>query len=318
MRPEYYADVYRQYQTFIRQHQLGQRTRKIASGSHDANYHWTEVLMREAGTMMDGLSLHYYTVPGTWAHKGSATDFDAAEWFITLQKALVMEELVREHAAVMDRFDPERRVGMVVDEWGTWYDVEPGTNPGFLYQQNTLRDALVAAVSLNIFNNHCDRVTMANLAQTVNVLQALLLTEGPNLVKTPTYYVFALYAVHQGNTQVAVQCETESYSVGDGSIGKIHASASRDASGAIHLSLANLHHEASAAVAVVLETGDRPTRVGSTSGQILSGPEIGSRNSFDAPATVRPGPFTAIEIRDHQLQISVPPKSVVQLKIETN
>ena len=127
---------------------------------------------------MNGLSVHYYTIPHTWAHKGSATTFSEAEWFLTLKKALAMDEVITKHGEIMDRYDPQKRIGLIVDEWGTWYDAEPGTNPGFLFQQNSLRDTLVAGVTLNIFNQHCDRVHMANLAQTVNVLQALILTNG--------------------------------------------------------------------------------------------------------------------------------------------
>ena len=89
-----------------------------------------------------------------------------------------MEELVTRHSTIMDKYDPNKKVALAVDEWGIWTDVEPGTNPGFLYQQNSLRDAIVAATTLNIFNNHSDRVRLANLAQTVNVLQALVLTQG--------------------------------------------------------------------------------------------------------------------------------------------
>ncbi|HEX8833240.1 MAG TPA: alpha-L-arabinofuranosidase C-terminal domain-containing protein, partial [Abditibacteriaceae bacterium] len=171
MRPEYYADEYRRYQTYVR-HYTADRIYRIACGANSADYEWTEVLMRRAGGFMDGLSLHYYTIAGQWEKKGSSTEFSEDEYFATLQNCLQIEELVTRHGAIMERYDPQKRVGMIVDEWGTWWDVEPGTNPGFLYQQNTQRDALVAGLSLNVFNAHCDRVQMANIAQTVNVLQA--------------------------------------------------------------------------------------------------------------------------------------------------
>ncbi|MFS8572711.1 MAG: alpha-N-arabinofuranosidase, partial [Clostridia bacterium] len=210
MRPEYYADLYRRYQTYVR-HFGKNRIYKIACGPNGDDYRWTEVLMREAGAYMDGLSLHYYTVPGTWAKKGSATEFDEDEWFITLKKALRIEELIKRHSAIMDRYDPLKRVGLIVDEWGTWYDVEPGTNPAFLYQQNTVRDALVAGLHLNIFNNHAERVKMANIAQTVNVLQAMILTDGPKMIVTPTYHVFEMYKPHQGATLLPPWVEAERY-----------------------------------------------------------------------------------------------------------
>ena len=141
--------------------------------------------MREAGRFMDGLSLHYYTVARDWKNKGSAIDFDERDWFMTMKKTLMMDELVTRHSTIMDQYDPDKRVGLIVDEWGTWHDPEPGTHPRFLYQQNTLRDALVAGINLNIFNNHCDRVQMANIAQTINVLQAVILTEGEKMILTP-------------------------------------------------------------------------------------------------------------------------------------
>src|SRR5690606_10533178 len=147
MRAEYYADEYRRYSTYVRNYG-DNRLYRIAGGANVDDYHWTEVLMREAARLMDGISLHYYTVPGEWSNKGSATQFDEAAWFTTLKKALHMETLIKNHTAIMDRYDPEKRIGLIVDEWGTWYDVEPGTNPGFLYQQNSLRDALVAGIHL--------------------------------------------------------------------------------------------------------------------------------------------------------------------------
>ena len=210
MRPEYYADLYRRYQTYVRQYGT-ERIYKIACGASDFNYRWTEVLMREAGGLMQGLSLHYYTVPGTWQKKGSATEFGEDEWFTTLQKALVMDELITKHSTIMDIYDPEKRVGLIVDEWGTWYDVMPGTEPGFLRQQNTLRDALVAGLHLNIFHKHCERVQMANLAQMVNVLQAILLTNEGDLIRTPTYHVLRMFNVHQDAKLLHLDVTSESY-----------------------------------------------------------------------------------------------------------
>jgi alpha-N-arabinofuranosidase len=151
MRPEFYADQFRRYATYCR-NLGGNKLYKIACGAHDVDYNWTEVLMREAAKYMDGLSLHYYVSPETWEHKGSATRFDESEWFAIMKKILLLDGMIANHSKIMDRFDPERRVGLIIDEWGAWYDVEPGTNPGFLYQQNTLRDALVAGTALNILN----------------------------------------------------------------------------------------------------------------------------------------------------------------------
>ena len=310
MRPEYYADVFRRYATFL--HDYGEnRLFKIACGASDADYTWTEVLMREAGRFMHGLSLHYYTVPGTWQNKGSATDFGEEEWFTTLRKALWMEELVGRHATVMDRHDPEKRVALIVDEWGTWYDPEPGTNPHFNFQQNTLRDALVAALTLNVFNNHCDRVRMANLAQTVNVLQAPILTEGGKLVLTPTYHVFEMYSVHQDAVQLPVTVQSDLYRIGEEEIPAVRCSASMDAGSRIHLSICHTNPAAEDEVAATLR-GFRPRSV---SGRILTAERMNACNSFEEPDAVRPESFDEASLRGDALHVKLPPMSVVVLEI---
>lgn len=311
MRPEYYADLFRQYATYVRNFS-GNKIYKIACGPSDANYHWTEVLMREAGRYMDGLSLHYYTVPGTWQKKGSATQFDESEWFVTLKKTLMMDELITKHSTIMDRYDPEKRVGLIVDEWGTWYDVEPGTNPGFLYQQNTLRDAVVAGVNLNIFNNHCDRVHMANLAQTVNVLQAMVLTEGEKMIVTPTYHVFDMYKVHQDAQLLSLEFTSSLYSYGDESIPQISASASEDGQGRIHISLCNLDPNSAAHIQCEL----RGTSRIKVSGTILTSSEMNAHNTFDEPNAVRPVAFSDAALLGNVLDIKLPSKSVVVLTLE--
>ena len=195
MRPEYYADEYRRYQTYVRNFD-GNQIYKIACGACDLNYKWTEVLMSNARLHMHGLSLHYYTITNTWDKKGSALDFTEQEYYTTLKKALVMDEIVANHSRIMDTHDPGKMIGLIIDEWGIWHDAEPGTNPAFLYQQNTMRDALAAAVTLNIFNKHCDRVKMTNIAQMINVLQAIILTDKEKMLLTPTYHVFDLFKKH--------------------------------------------------------------------------------------------------------------------------
>ena len=199
MRPEYYCDEYRRYQSFCKNFS-GNELYKIACGPNSNDYNWTDVVMSNLGEWnTKAISLHYYIVPtGDWNKKGSATEFSDEEYYETISKTLYMDELIKHHSGIMSRRDPEGKIGLIVDEWGCWYDVEEGTNPGFLYQQNTMRDAIVAACNLNIFNNHSDKVVMANLAQAVNVLQSLILTEGEKMVKTPTYHVFDLFKTHQG------------------------------------------------------------------------------------------------------------------------
>jgi alpha-N-arabinofuranosidase len=307
MRPEYYSDLFRRYNTFVKNYQGG-KVERIACGASDEDYRWTDVLMSMVGPRMDGLSLHYYTVPtGDWRKKGAATGFPESEWHSTLWRALRMEEIVSRHAAIMDRSDPEKKIGMVVDEWGTWYDVEPGTNPGFLYQQNSIRDALVAAVTLDIFQQHCDRVTMANIAQMVNVLQAMILTAKEKMVLTPTYYVFDMYKVHQDATLLPVELTAPEYQEANQSIPSVHATASRDKAGRVHLSVANLQPHRSVQVTVRLAGA----AIKKVEGQVLTAPALDSHNTFDAPDTVKPAPFTAYEQKDEALILTLPAKSVV-------
>ncbi|QYR21461.1 alpha-N-arabinofuranosidase [Paenibacillus sp. sptzw28] len=311
MRPEYSADLYRRYQTFI--HNYGDNViYKIASGAHDTDYRFTEVLMREAANLMQGLSLHYYTVTGTWEQKGSATEFSEDEWFITMKKALLMDELITRHAAIMDQYDPDKRVGMIVDEWGTWYDPEPGTNPLFLYQQNTLRDALVAGITLNIFNNHNDRVQMANIAQTVNVLQAMILTEGEKMIVTPTYYVFEMYKVHQDAQRLDIRLESAKYAHHGEQLPQVSVSASRNPAGEIHVSLCNISPRDEADVNVELR--GRPARA-AVSGVILTAGDMRAHNTFEQPDTVKPSDFTGVALTDEGFAVVLPPMSVVMITI---
>jgi alpha-L-arabinofuranosidase len=314
MRPEYYADEYRRYATYVRNYG-GNKIYKIACGASEFDYNWTEVLMREAGRYMDGLSLHYYTLPtGNWKDKGSATEFDATDWFETLRRTLRMEELLEKHSAIMDKYDPAKRVGLIVDEWGTWYNVEPGTNPGFLYQQNSLRDALVAGINLNIFHQHCQRVQMTNIAQTVNVLQAMILTEGDKIVLTPTYHVFEMYKVHQDAEHVPVELESPSYTLGAVSIPQLSVSCSRNAEGKLHISLCNLHHAEGADVSLNL-AGLAATEP-RVSGRILTDSSLNAHNTFTEPANIKPEAFTGFTWSNGALALTLPPASVVVLAVE--
>lgn len=314
MRPEYYADEYRRYQTYVR-NLGGNRVFKIACGPNVADYHWTEVLMREAARLMHGLALHYYTNPNpngvTDATSRSATKFGEPEWFAVLRNCLRMDDLVTRHSAIMDRYDPDGRVALVVDEWGTWYEVEPGTNPGFLYQQNTLRDALVAGMTFNIFNNHAKRVRMANIAQTVNVLQSLVLTRGREMLVTPTYHVFEMFKVHQNATLVPTAVLCDDYTHGDLRIPTLSASASRDADGALHVSLCNAHPTAEARVRCELQDV-RPAQV---SGRVLTASEMNAHNTFEAPEAVRPAEFKDLRLTGGTLEIVLPAKSVAVVEL---
>ncbi len=313
MTPEYYADQYRRYNTFVKNYDRSNAVQRIACGANNNDTNWTSVLMKNVGRRMNGLSLHYYTVPtGNWQRKGSATQFAEADWFNTLRRGLEMENLVSRHAAIMDQADPQQRVGMMVDEWGTWYDVEPGTNPGFLYQQNTLRDALIAGCTLNIFNNHADRVKMANIAQMVNVLQAMILTDHEKMLLTPTYHVFEMFAVHQDATLLPTDLESVDYTSGSNKIPALNASASRDKAGKIHVTLCNLNPNAPAEVVCEIPGG----KAQKLSGRVLTAAAINSLNSFHKPDTVKPAAFSAFKTVEGGFTTTLPAKSVVVLEVE--
>ncbi len=277
MSPEYYCDQYRKYAAFCREFS-GNKLYKIACGPNADDYNWTEVCMKKITPWnMDGLSMHYYTVPtGNWDHKGSSTEFDTAEYYSTLKCTLRMEELVSRHSAIMDRYDPQHKVGLIVDEWGCWYDVEPDTHPSFLYQLNTMRDAIVAAINLNIFNKHSDRVYMANIAQAVNVLQAVLLTEGEKTIKTPTYHTFDLFKEHMENTLIYSHIENEYAAEG---VPALTQSASVNENGDIVITAANCSLEKDYDVEIV------GAEASTACGRILTG-EVHSLNTFDDPEAV--------------------------------
>ncbi|HEY0945665.1 MAG TPA: alpha-N-arabinofuranosidase [Opitutaceae bacterium] len=313
MRPEYYADEYRRYNTFAKNYGANKLYR-IACGSSGEDYNWTEVLMAMAGTQMDGLSLHYYTLPtGNWrGSKGSALQFAEDMWFATLQRTLRMDEIVGKHAAIMDKLDPQKRVGMIVDEWGTWYDVEPGTNPGFLYQQNSVRDAIVAGLNFHIFHKHADRIHMANIAQMVNVLQAMILTDKEKMLRTPTYWVFEMFKVHQGGTVLPVELQTPDYAHGDGKIPAVSASATKHAtSGAVHLSLVNTNPNQPATVTCSLSG----LSAKSVSGRVLTADAMNAHNTFEKPDAVQPAAFKGATLAGDKLTIALPAKSVVVLEL---
>jgi alpha-L-arabinofuranosidase len=314
MRPEFYADNFRRYNTFIKNYVQGPENRiyRVACGPSEDDYEWTDTLMRLAGKQMNGLSLHYYTIPsGNWKSKGSATQFGRDEYLATLGRTLRMEELITRHSAIMDKYDPKKRVGLAVDEWGVWTDVEAGTNPGFLYQQNSMRDALVAALNLHIFQAHADRVVMANIAQMVNVLQAMILTDAGRIVLTPTYHVFEMLGVHQGATQVPLDIATPNLPRTAERVPTVSASASRDGSGRIHLSLVNTDPDSPAAVTCSV-AGPAPRGV---SGRILTAAAMTSHNTFEAPHAVEPAPFRGATLAGGQLSVALPPLSVVVLEL---
>lgn len=304
MRPEYYADEYRRYQSFCKNYS-GNELYKIACGPSGDDYNWTEVIMKNLNKYhTKGISLHYYTLPtGDWGHKGSAKDFDSECYYTTVSKTLYMDTLLTRHGEIMNRYDPDHDIGLIVDEWGCWYDVEEGTNPGFLYQQNTMRDAIVAACNLNIFNRHSKRVVMANLAQAVNVLQALILTEGEKMIKTPTYHVFDLFSGHQNGELVYCYCSDETAGK-DTKIPMISSSASvKD--GVMTITIANCSLEDSAEISCGLAGFE----CSEASARILTA-DVHDFNDFDAPERVAPAEYS-VKLENGAVSAELPPCSVV-------
>ncbi|WOK04495.1 alpha-L-arabinofuranosidase C-terminal domain-containing protein [Imperialibacter roseus] len=313
MTAEYYANVYRQFATYMSGWSNEDGIWRIASGASDADYHWTETLMKNIpSNLVDAVALHHYSVIN-WSKKSSATGFTEEEYFTTMQRATQMEELIQKHVAIMDKYDPENKVALVVDEWGGWYDVEPGTNPGFLFQQNTIRDAMIAGVTLNIFNNHADRVKMANLAQTINVLQAVILTDEEKMILTPTYHVMEMYKVHQDATLIPVSVISGDYMSGDKKLAAVYASASVDKNGATHLSLVNI--DASKEQEITVRVGGSKSYK-SVDGRVLTSAKLQDHNTFDKPDAVKPVNFTGAKLSNGTLTVKLPAHSVAVLELK--
>ena len=312
MKVEYYANVYRQYATFMTNWNNSDRIYRIASGASDADYHWTEILMKELpANMFDALGLHHYSVIN-WSKKGSSTDFSEREYFTTMQRALLMEELVTKHSEIMDKYDPQKKKALAVDEWGGWYDVVQGTNGAFLFQQNTMRDAMIAGATLNIFNNHCDRVKMANLAQIINVLQAVILTKEEKMILTPTYHVMEMYNVHQDATLLPVSVTSNKYILDKDTLNAISVSASKDKNGITHVSLVNIDAAKAQTVSISINGADYKT----VTGRILKSDKIQNYNSFEKPNTIAPVSYTDAKLNGNKLEVKLPPFSVVVLELK--
>ncbi len=312
MKPEYYADEYRKYVTFIADWENTGGLMRIASGASDADYNWTETLMKNIPlNMLGGVAMHHYSVLD-WNKKGSAVEFSEEQYFGIMKQALLMEELVTKHAAIMDKYDPQQKIALVVDEWGGWYDVENGTNPGFLYQQNTIRDAMIAGVTLNIFNNHANRVRVANLAQCVNVLQAVILTNKEKMILTPTYHVMEMYKVHQNATLLPLTITSNDYILDGQKLPAISSSASKDSTGTIHISLVNI--DPTHAQKITLNIGTE--KLSGTTGRILTSKKLQDYNSFADPEKIKPAIFKDFALDKNTITITLPATSVVVLTVK--
>lgn len=304
MRPECYADLYRRYQTYVRNY-TDSPINKIACGANIDDYEWTDIVMKNAAPYMDGLSLHHYALASGWENKRPAMNFPEEEWFSLIESAKKMDDLITKHSTIMDKYDPDKRVGLIVDEWGSWLAVELGTNPGFLYQQNTIRDAMVAALTLHIFHKHADRVTMANIAQTVNVLQAMILTEGEKMLKTPTYHVFEMFKHHQD----AVLLDSA-----EKDVSQYISSSVTKKDNVMTISLCNYGLKETEAVEYILE---EDIFIGKDIvASALIGDKMDAHNSFEIPEHVSKTTFEKLTVNDNKLIVTIPPMSIVTILVQ--
>lgn len=313
MTPEYYSNEYRRFQEFFHKNADNPAVR-VASGANGSNTEWTDVVMKNVGNKrMDAISVHYYTLPtGDWKKKGAATGFSRQEWYDTMHWTLRMDEILKNHIAVMDQHDPEKIVGLYVDEWGTWYDVEEGTNPGHLYQLNTLRDAVVAAANFNIFHKHAERVRMANIAQTVNVLQAMILTDGAKMVLTPTYYAFKMYVPFQDSVYLPLDVHAPLVTSGNRAIPSFNASAAKGKDGKTYIAVTNLTADDDLSLSVNL--GSLKAR--KVSGEVLTASKMDALNEMGAAEAVKPIVFKGARLNGGKLALQIPAKSVVVVGLE--
>ncbi len=313
MTPEHYADLMKTYSAYAR-HYGGRRLVRVGSGANSGDYNWTRVLMEKGARHVDALGAHYYTIAGEgWGNKSSATDFGEALYFRGIRQGLRMDELVSQHSSIMDQYDSRKRVGLYIDEWGIWTDVEPGTNPGFLYQQNSMRDALIAATTLNIFNKHCERVRMANIAQTVNVLQAMILTQDDKMLRTPTYHVFNMFKGHKDALMLPSHLKTEDYEYDGDDIPAISSSVSKSDDGSMTLTLTNVNPNKS----LSLDISFVGTNIsGVQEALVLTAPNVNSINTFDNPDAVSAKKFDGYKKSSDKLTVELPAKSLVTLKVK--
>ena len=310
MSPDYYANIFRNYSSYIR----GENFQKVICGPSGNDTTWMDTILSgldKKTHLAQGVSLHYYTLPtSNWENKGSSINFNEDMWFATIRNTMHIKQYIKQHLAIMDKYDPERKMKLIIDEWGTWYDKLPGTKDGFLQQQNTVRDALIAGINLNIFNNHADRISMANIAQIVNVLQSVILTNGSEMIKTPTYHIFNMYKVHQNANLIPIDFKTEDYVFNDESIPALTASAS-EKDGVINITITNANPNK--AISMVCHLGNN---FESAIGKIVTGEKITDYNDFGKDETVSIEKFRLDEIKNETLQIKIPAHSVILIQLK--
>ena len=312
MTPETYATELRRFSAFFHKSEDNNGLR-VGSGSSGSDVNWTDVVMKSAEKNMDALSLHYYTLPtGDWGKKGAAVGFGDEQWLDTFAQTLSMDEFIPQHLAAMDKHDAKKRVALYIDEWGAWYDVEPGTNPGFLYQQNTLRDGVLAAANFNIFHKYADRVKMTNIAQTINVLQAMILTKGAQMVRTPTYYAYQMYVPFQDATSIPVDVTAPTLTVGGKSIPAFNLSAAMAKDGHLHIGIANMNPREGYSLSLKLGA----LKAKSVSGVVLTSNELDTRNVPGEPERIAPVAYRGGKVMGDKLELSLPARSVVVVRLD--
>lgn len=319
---EAYLGEFKKYSRFVRNFNPAQQNNdkmlKIAvgpGGNEPRFLEWTEVIMkgwkdRKWSWDMQGLSMHNYTVLN-WTNKHKSLGFDEKEYAEILKETLKMEDLVSKHSAIMDKYDPEKKIALVVDEWGAWYAPLPGSNPGFLVQQNSQRDAVLAALNINIFARHAERVRIANIAQMINVLQAMILTDKEKMVLTPTYYVFKMYVPFQDATFIPVTFDAGTYTNNGITLPRIDAIAAKGKDGKLRLAITNV--DPNRAVEIDLNTVGLTAKF--ATGETLTAPKVDSINTFDKPNTVAPKSISA-KAANGKLILNLEPKSVTVVSVE--
>jgi alpha-N-arabinofuranosidase len=311
MTADYYSNLYRRYQTYVRNYP-GNRIVKVACGPGGADMGWLDTVMKNCERFMDAITMHYYVFEGNWGHKGSAVNFDENGWSVLMENTLRIDDAIKNAKEVIERYDRRNRVALYVDEWGTWWDAEEGKNPGFLWQQNTIRDAVSAAIFLNTFNNHCDRVKMSNIAQINNVLQAMILTDGEKMLLTPTYHVFEMFNVHQGAELIPLDMTCNAYINSGRKLPQLSCSASKDKAGKVHITICNLDPLTPAEIEADLG-GLKLTK---TSGRVLTADKMNAHNTFEHPDAVKPSKLGGLEIKGGKLLATIPAKSVSVIELQ--
>jgi alpha-L-arabinofuranosidase len=310
--PEDYCREYRRFTDWLPQY--GVPLYLIAAGPNGNNTEWARRFFARwadgARAPIQGWAPHYYC--GTTGH---ALQFTTDQWYEQLHKANHMETLIKDQWRALAEFDPKHSVKLVIDEWGSWHPDGTEINKRHLYEQmGTLRDALVAALSLDTFNRHAEKVDMANIAQLINNLHSLFLADGDRFVATPSFHVYAMYRPHQGGkgVRIAVEDPDVMFKAGgrEQKIFRVAGSASLASPNEATLTLVHTHATLPADVLIRLR-GSAANEVRQT---VLSHTELNAHNTFEHPDNLVPK-TTDLAARGPELKCVLPPASVNRFDI---